>query len=151
MKSNSILTVLSVFGLLLAPLSGAGAGELPPPGTKPLSAILKLVEDQRIGSISVAEFDDGLWEVEVCDAEACQKLYLDPLTGEEKRRRKTDSDEIPPANSMPISTIIHSVEDRGLGAVTEVDFDDGVWEVELLKDGRKIKLAMDPMNGETMP
>lgn len=149
MKSNSIFTILSALGLLLAPLSGAGADELPPPGSKPLSAILKSVEDRRVGSISEVEFDDGLWEVRVCDAQACQELYLDPQTGEERRRTKQDSDELPPANSMAISAIIQSVEARGLGAVTEVDFDEGSWKVELRKDGQEIKLYIDPMTGET--
>lgn len=148
MKSNRILAILSLSGLLLAPLAVAVADELPPPNAKPLSAILKSVESQKLGSISEAEFDDGLWEVKVCAAQACQQLYLDPRTGEEKRRRKTHSDEMPPANSMPISTIIQSVEARGQGTITEIEFDLGSWEVKLRKDKRKIKLVINPMNGE---
>lgn len=149
MRNTHVFTILSAFGLLLAPLSGAGADELPPPNSKPLSAILKSVEDRRLGSISEVEFDDGLWEVKVCDAKACQELYLDPQTGEERRRTKEDSDEMPLANAMPISAIIQSVEARGLGVVTEVDFDKGSWKVELRKDGQEIKLYIDPMTGET--
>jgi len=50
---------------------------------------------------------------------------------------------------MLISTIVESVEDRGVWIITEVAFDDGFWEVELRKDGRKIKLAIDPGTGAT--
>ncbi len=149
MNSKSITPILLVFALLLAPLSVAGAGDFPSPGSKPLSAILKSVEEQRLGVITEAEFDDGLWEVKICDAGACQKLDIDPRSGEEKRRRKTDSDEIPPANAMLLSTIVESVEARGVWIITAVEFDDGFWEVELRKDGRKIKLAIDPGTGET--
>jgi hypothetical protein len=46
--------MLLVFGLLLVPLSVAGAGELPSPGGKPLSAILKLVEEGKVGVIAEA-------------------------------------------------------------------------------------------------
>jgi hypothetical protein len=151
MKSKGILPTLLVFGLLLAPLSVAGAGELPSPGSMPLSAILKSLEEQGLGVITEAEFDDGLWEVKICDAGACQKLYIDPMSGEEKRRRETGSDEIPPADAMPLSTIVQSVDAGGLWVVTEVHFDDGFWEVELRKAGRKVKLAIDPRTGETRP
>ena len=114
-----------------APLSVAEAGDFPSPGSKPLSAILKSVEEQRLGVITKAEFDDGLWEVKICDVGPCQKLYIDPRSGEEKRRRKTDSDELPPANAMVLSTIIQSLEASALWIITEVKFDDGFWEVEL--------------------
>jgi hypothetical protein len=90
-----------------------------------------------LGVFTSAELDDGWWEVKVCKAGACQKLYIDPTSGAEKRRRQADShDELPPANARPLSAIVQSIEDRGLGAITEVEFDDGFWEVEFRKDGR---------------
>lgn len=149
MKSNSIPLILWAFGLLLTPLSVAWAGDLPPSGSKSLSEILKSVEQQKLGVISEAEFDDGLWEVKICDAGACQKLYIDPRSGMEKRRRKTDSDDMPSAGAMPLSTVVQSVEARGLGIITEVEFDDEFWEIEVRKNGRKIKLALDPRTGAT--
>jgi hypothetical protein len=139
-------SALFALSLLFAP--AASAGDIPPPGSRPLSSILSAVEAQKLGSISEAEFDDGRWEVKVCQAGACQKLYIDPRTGKETRRRKTDSDDVPPPNAIPLSKIVQSVEARGLGIITEVEFDDGYWEVELRKDGRKIKLVLDPLTGE---
>ena len=148
MKGTNAATFLVMIGLLLSPLTAARAGDMPPPDGKPLSLILKSVEEQKLGSITEVEFDDGLWEVKVCGAAACQKLHIDARSGDERRRRNADSDEIPPAGSMPISTIIESIEARGLGTVTEVDFDDGAWDVELRRDRQKMKLVVDPMTGE---
>ena len=148
MKSRSNRIAHLAIGLLLAPLSMAWAGDVPPAGGKPLSEILRSVEDQKLGAFSEVEFDDGLWEVKVCGASACQKLYLSPGSGDETRRRSADSEEIPPPNSKPLSTIVQAIEASGAGSITEVEFDDGVWEVDLRKDGRKTKLRIDPMTGK---
>lgn len=125
---------------------------MPPPAepasNKPLSAILKAIEERRLGSIAEAEYDDDLWEVTVCGDGGCQKLYLDPRTGEELRRKAAGPEELPPAGAMPLSTIVQAVEALGLGFIEEVEFEDGVWEFELHKDGGKVKLVADPMTGE---
>lgn len=147
MKSRTVVSVLLVSGLLLGPLSAPEAGELPPPGSLPLSTILRGVEERALGTIAEAEFDDGRWEVKVCDAGTCQKLYIDPASGEEKRRRRADPDEVPPANAMHLSAVVRSVEAREPGVITEVEFDDGYWEVELRRDGRKVKPWIDPTTG----
>jgi uncharacterized membrane protein YkoI len=152
MKNKNILIFLLGFSLSLSPLftaATAGADELPPPDGKPLSAILKSVEEQKTGVVTSAEFDDGWWEIETCQAGACQKLYIDPKSGQENRRRQAGSDdELPPAGALPLSAVVQSVEDRGLGVVTEAEFDDGFWEIELRRDGRKSKLDIDPMTGD---
>jgi uncharacterized membrane protein YkoI len=55
---------------------------------------------------------------------------------------------LPPDDARPLAEIIKSVEDQKLGTVTEVDYDDGFWEVEVRKDGTKTKLDIDPRTGE---
>ncbi|MDW7774044.1 MAG: PepSY domain-containing protein [Desulfobulbaceae bacterium] len=147
MKSKSIFPVLLASGLFFILPATAGTSELPPPDSKSLSAILQALEAQKSGVITEAEFDDGLLEVKVCDAGDCRKLYIDPISGEEKRRKKTGSEETPPANAIPLSTIVESVESRGLGIITEVEFEKGFWEIEL-RNGRKIELNIDPVTGE---
>ncbi len=148
MKSKIITPMLLVFGLLLPALSVAGASELPPLDGIPLSIILKSVEEQKLGVIREADFDHGLWEVKVCDSSACQKLFIDPISGAEKGRRKADIGEMPPANATPISVIVQSIEARRLGVIGEVEFEHGFWEIQLIKEGRKNKLYADPKSGE---
>lgn len=78
---KSIRAICMLLGLLLTMLMVVKAEELPSANSKPLSEILKSVEMQKLGVISEAEYDDGLWEVNVCDVVDCQKLYIDPGTG----------------------------------------------------------------------
>lgn len=144
-RSSTMLCALALW--MAAPF--VWAGEVPPAGSKPLSEILRSVEQHKPEVISKAEFDDGVWEVKACDAGACQKLYIDPKSGAEKRRRKTDSEHLPPAGAMPLSTVVQSIEKQGLGEITEVEFEDGSWEVKLRKDGHKAKLFVDPLTGAT--
>lgn len=147
MKAKLIQNLLFALAVASGPLSVIHAGELPPPGGKPLSTIIRSVEAQSLGNISEAEFDDGLWEVKVCNSGACQKLYMAAETGEEKRRRKADSDEVPPAGAKPLSAVIESIEASGRGTITEIEFDDGYWKTQLRHGGEKIKLKIDPMTG----
>lgn len=143
-KQISILAIFATFGLLSSVLARAVADELPPADAKPLSEILKQVEDRDLGRICEAEFDDGAWEVKVCSDAGCQKLYLDPRTGEERRRRATRVDERPPANARAVSVIVRSVEAQKLGVITEVEFEYGRWELKVRAADRKIKLYLDP-------
>ena len=147
MKFNHTLVICLAFGLSLAPLA-VWADDVPPADSKPLSEILRLVEENKLGLFSEVEFDDGLWELKVCEANGCQKLYIAPRSGDEVRRRSADSDDFPQMNARPLSTIIESVETLGLGSITEVEFDDGFWEVDIHKNGRRTKLFYDPMTGE---
>jgi hypothetical protein len=150
MKRSMIRSVLLGVSALFVTLAMAGAGTLPPPGSKPLSAILQAVEGQALGVITSAEFDDGRWEVKVCQGSVCLELYIDPRSGAEQCRQPDKSDEaLPPAHARPLSAIIQALEERQLGVITEVEFDDGFWEVKLRQDGRKLKLDIDPRTGES--
>ena len=57
-------------------------------------------------------------------------------------------DESLPANAKPLSEIIKSVEDKGYKTITELEFDDGVWKVELHQpDGKEVRIKVDPVSG----
>ena len=58
--------------------------------------------------------------------------------------------EFPPEGSLPLSQIIASVEIAGHTAITEVEFEDGVWEVEFVVGGEEYQLEIDPMTGEAV-
>jgi hypothetical protein len=56
--------------------------------------------------------------------------------------------ELPPAGAQPVSAIVKAVEARGLGTITAVEFDDGLWEVRIRDGATGLVLYVDPMNGE---
>ena len=143
-------TLAAAFGVLTFCALPATAGEPPPQGSTPLSTILRSVESQHLGTIAEAEFDDGLWQVKACQATSCDKLYLDPTTGKEVRRRKSGSESLPPAGAMALSAVIQRAESSQRGRVSEVEFDHGHWEVELRNGTRKTKLLINPATGQEL-
>jgi len=59
------------------------------------------------------------------------------------------SDEQPPAGAKPLSEIIKALEDQGMTTITEVEFDGGVWKIEVhMPDGKEVDLRVDPVSGE---
>jgi len=61
-------------------------------------------------------------------------------------------DEEPPANAKPLSTVIKSLEDRGMKTITEVSFDDGKWEIEVHQaDGKEVTVYVDALSGQIVP
>jgi len=58
------------------------------------------------------------------------------------------SEETPPANAKPLSEIIKSIEDKSYGSITDVEFEDGVWELEVHQPGGKeMTLKVDAISG----
>jgi Peptidase propeptide and YPEB domain len=58
------------------------------------------------------------------------------------------SDELPSASAKPLSEIIKAVEDKGYKTITDVEFDDGVWRIEVHQpDGNEVHINVDPANG----
>ena len=143
-------TMLLGAGLLLMATGTAEARSAAPPDSMPLSQIIKNVEGRNVGVITDIEFDDGLWEVDVHQDTAETTLYLDPATGQAKRqeRGRDVEDELPPRDGKPLSELIKSIEDQKAGVITDVEFDDGFWEVTVRKDGKKVKMDIDPKTGE---
>jgi hypothetical protein len=58
-------------------------------------------------------------------------------------------DELPPANGMRLSEIIKSLEDKGMKTITEVEFEDGLWKIEVHHaDGKEVTLRVNPVTAE---
>jgi hypothetical protein len=59
------------------------------------------------------------------------------------------SDEMPPANAKPLSEIIKAIEEKGLKTITDIEFEDEVWNIEAHQiDGKEIRLKVNPITGE---
>ena len=59
---------------------------------------------------------------------------------------------LPPANALPLSQIVATVETQPVRVFTEVEWDnDGYWDVEFINtDNRRTSLRIDPFSGEPL-
>lgn len=60
------------------------------------------------------------------------------------------SDDLPTADALKLSEVAAQLESAGLNPIIEMEFDDGYWEVKALRDGRKRKLRVDPLDGRIL-
>ena len=58
--------------------------------------------------------------------------------------------EPPPEDAMPLAELVRGLEEKRYTPITEISFDDGVWEVEAYKDDRGRELDVDPTSGEVL-
>ena len=150
MICSSLRQLLATSTLALTAVTGIAA-EMPPADAKPLSQILEAVEKSHPGVILSADFDDRRWEVLSCspDGRSCRELRIDPRSAKTLRdRRETHFGAHPPASGKTASQIAATVETHKLGTITELEFDDPVWEVTLHGNGVRAKLYVDPASGD---
>ena len=57
-------------------------------------------------------------------------------------------EELPPPNARPLSQVVKSLEDQGYKAIEQVQFEHGVWEVEVHQGEQEIEFHIDPMSGK---
>lgn len=71
-------------GLIALPFTAslALAGDAPPTDAKPLSEVIKSVEDEGYERISDVSYDDGKWEIDAYRGEQKRDLEVDPHSGD---------------------------------------------------------------------
>ncbi len=84
-------TVVLAFALAVAASAAAWAGwftdEAPPPNAKPLSEVVRSLEDQGVRTITEISFDDGKWSIEARNADGKKiDLKVDAMTGQTTSR-----------------------------------------------------------------
>ena len=147
------LRLRPLLATLLLALAGGGAWatEVPPADAQPLSQILDAVEKNHPGVIVSADFDERRWEVVSCSADgrSCRELRIDPRTAKTLRdSRDMNFDIRPPAGGKTAAQIARAIEERKLGTISEIEFDDPVWEVTVQGSGVRAKLYVDPASGD---
>jgi uncharacterized membrane protein YkoI len=151
-KTSAILTSL----FLVAGLTTISLASFARTSTAPvadgvlLSALIEKVEAENIGVVIEAEHEHNKWEIEACTAESCTDIKFDAKTGNELKRKAEKSDDaLPPDGAKPLSEIVKTFEQHQY-PITEIEFEDGVWEVYWIKDGRKVKSYLDPMTAKNV-
>ncbi len=57
------------------------------------------------------------------------------------------ADDRPGPDWMPIEGAVRALEQAGYSGVRGLEADDGVWEGKAVKDGRSVKVKVDPRSG----
>ncbi|GAA5525700.1 hypothetical protein Maes01_02272 [Microbulbifer aestuariivivens] len=60
------------------------------------------------------------------------------------------ADDKPPPGAMALSTVLTALEQRGYTPIVEVSLDDERWEIEAYKEGKPVKLKVNPNTGEIL-
>jgi len=131
----------------------APADEIVPSGSKPLSELVKAVEDKKVGLVKKAELDDGLWEIKAINPYGDVAIfYMDPRTGS-VIKEKTDTErhaDKPTSDDKPLSEILAMIEKNEKTPVSEIEFDDGIWKVVLRNETDKTQFHLDPKTGQKL-
>ncbi|HEY8554026.1 MAG TPA: PepSY domain-containing protein [Burkholderiales bacterium] len=56
----------------------------------------------------------------------------------------------PPKDAPPLSSILQQLEQQGYAPIVDVDYDNGQWEMEAYRDGRKREIKVDAMSGKVL-
>jgi uncharacterized membrane protein YkoI len=152
-KNNNTLitTALILAGLVsISNCSIARTSSAPVSDSVSLSSILEKVEAENIGVVIEAEHQHGKWEIESCKPDGCTDIKFDAKTGAELKRKSEKSDNaLPSEGAKPLSEIVKIFEEHHY-PITEIEFEDVVWEVKWIKDGRKVKSYLDPMTARNV-
>jgi hypothetical protein len=89
MKSILVAGIVAAFSLASAL---AMADEKPPPNAKPLSTIVKHLEQMHYTPITEIEFDDGHWEADAYKNGQKHDIHIDPVSGKIISNRIDKSD-----------------------------------------------------------
>jgi hypothetical protein len=128
------------------------AQEEVPAGAPPLSQILKTIEDGGARTVYSADLERRTWEVVSCPARdrSCREDVIDVATGGVRSSERETVWTLPPAGAKPASEIAAQVEALGIGQITDLEFDDRRWEIEVRNGVRRAEFRIDPMTGATL-
>jgi len=141
-----LLTGVAIAVIVLANTFDPG---IPPQGSAPLADILARLEGGEADLITEVEFDGKHWEIEMRSGARWLTLFIDPRTGlEADRDREEAEEELPPAGALAVSQIVRTLAGSVAGVITEVDFENGAWEVTVRRDEARTVMHVDPATGE---
>lgn len=142
---NRILAI----GLGLCLAAPALADDRPPADARPLAEVVAILENGHVDVITEIDWDDNKWEIEARKDDKWFDFDVSPSGEILKRESSGSEDDVPPAGSLPLSHILNGVERAHAPArVTDVEFDDDHWEIELHDGDREIELKINPRTGQ---
>ena len=59
-------------------------------------------------------------------------------------------DDRPPADALKLSEVVQKLEQQGFHPIVDIEFDDGVWEIDAYRGADKRELQVDPRTGKVL-
>jgi hypothetical protein len=135
-QMTSRLSILTIFLGIIIAVASLAFDVIADDEQKVSAVVEKLEQNGQSSIVSFEQGDDG-WEFT-----AAKRFHVDRDSLNVVESEKTDED-IPPSGSLALSMILKKVEEAGY-IVLAVEFDDGVWEVDAI---REVEIDVDPMTG----
>jgi uncharacterized membrane protein YkoI len=115
----------------------------PGPDWMPAQQVIEQVLKLGYTQVTKIEAEDGRWEGEGIKDGKRMEFHADPKTGV----ITTENLDQPGSDWMPAQQVIEQVLKLGYTQVTKLEADDGRWEGEGIKDGKKMEFQADPKTG----
>jgi len=135
-----------------------GVPELPSRGMGEVVAALEAAGHTGIVEV---EFEEGVWEVSRLQDGELLEFRVDPATLEilaapeeeameatEGGEEEEETPEPPPDGAPAPSAVVAALAAAGYPDVIEMELEDGLWEVEVVQDGERVELTLDPVSLE---
>ncbi len=118
-------------------------GDAVAPRTLALSQIGRELERLGYPSVYKAERKDDLWEFLAEGSGGLAVITLDARTG-----RLLSKKPFRPALELAFSELVKRLEKEGITPIVELEFENGVWEIEAAKDGETVEFVVELVSGQ---
>lgn len=132
--------------LLCGTFSSARGQDGLPPGSRPLSRTLQLLEQKKFQPSSIS-LDQRQWRVEGIQGKDSFRLQVDPRNGRIISQEKIP-DLDPVEGSMPVSRIIRKMEEANAGPIVRVHYQKKNWVIETRRGKNTTEIQLSADTGE---
>ena len=120
-----------------------------PTDAKSAKDVVGNLQQKGTTNIRSIEFDNNQWNVKTQHNQKETHYQIDAKTGNvTKQQEQSEYESAPSSNVLGIIEVINTVEKQGLKGIREIEYDDSLWKVEVIQDGKITKLCIDPIAGD---
>ncbi|MGD9126385.1 MAG: PepSY domain-containing protein, partial [Planctomycetia bacterium] len=129
--------------------SNPESDEVVPKNAKSAKDVVSQLQQQGTTNIRSVEYDDNQWNVKTQHGQKETHYKVDAKTGNvTKKKESSEYETAPPNHVLGVLEIINTAEKEGVNGIREVEYDDSLWKVEAVQDGKVTKICFDPIAGD---
>ena len=122
-----------------------------PSNAKSAMDLVNKLKEQGITNIRSVEFGKNQWNVEALKGPKETLYQIDPKSfAITKTQEESENKAALPSNILGIVEVIKAVEAQGLNGIRGVKYDNNLWKVVVVQDGKVTKLHLDPIAGDIL-